>query len=159
MSKAFSYTRMSTAEQLKGDSLRRQLELSRAYAAANGLTLVEADELQDIGVSAYRGANVAEGALGRFLEAVKSKKIEAGSFLLIESLDRLSRQAVLKSLGVFTDLINSGVKIVTLADQKVYTADTDFADLIVSIVTMSRGHEEFKMKSVRSRACRCRPSS
>jgi len=31
--KAYSYIRFSTPEQLKGDSLRRQLESSRKYAA------------------------------------------------------------------------------------------------------------------------------
>jgi len=32
---------------------------------------------------------VAEGALGRFLDAAKAGKVPAGSFLLVESLDRL----------------------------------------------------------------------
>ncbi|MGI9482713.1 MAG: recombinase family protein [Hyphomicrobiales bacterium] len=60
---AFSYVRMSSDSQLKGDSLRRQRELSRKYADENGLKLVEDYELDDIGVSAYRGDNIKEGAL------------------------------------------------------------------------------------------------
>ena len=46
---------MSTDLQLKGDSRRRQLEASRAYAEADGLELAEGAELEDIGVSAFRG--------------------------------------------------------------------------------------------------------
>jgi DNA invertase Pin-like site-specific DNA recombinase len=53
--KAISYVRMSTAEQLKGDSLRRQTEKSAKYAAENGLELDENFKLEDIGVSAFRG--------------------------------------------------------------------------------------------------------
>jgi hypothetical protein len=56
---------MSTDPQLLGDSRRRQLEASRAYAAAHGLELAEGAELEDIGVSAFKGANISEGALGR----------------------------------------------------------------------------------------------
>ncbi|MCK1582154.1 recombinase family protein [Bradyrhizobium sp. 168] len=55
MPRAYSYLRMSTAPQLKGDSRRRQLEASRTYAAAQGLELAGDAELEDIGVSAFKG--------------------------------------------------------------------------------------------------------
>ena len=142
--RAYSYIRMSTDLQLKGDSLRRQLEASASYAAANGLDLVDDSRLEDIGISAFKGANVAEGALGRFLEAAKTGKIPAGSFLLVESLDRLSRQEVRKSLTIFLSIVDAGVNIVTLADNRVYTAQkTELVDLLTSLVIMSRAHEEF----------------
>jgi DNA invertase Pin-like site-specific DNA recombinase len=147
--RAYSYARMSTDIQLKGDSLRRQLEQSRAYAVEHGLALVEADQLKDIGISAFDGANVTDGALGRFLKAVRHHEIDAGSFLLVESLDRLSRQEVLKSLGLFIEIINAKINIVTLADRRVYTAETDFSDLIFSIASMSRAHDESRIKSHR----------
>ena len=51
--RAYSYVRMSTDIQLKGDSLRRQLDASLAYASVNGLDLVEAETLRDLGVSAF----------------------------------------------------------------------------------------------------------
>ena len=37
--------------------------------------------------------------------------IERGSYLLVESLDRLSRDQVLEALGVFTSIINAGIVI------------------------------------------------
>jgi DNA invertase Pin-like site-specific DNA recombinase len=148
--RAYSYIRMSRDLQLRGDSLRRQLEASAKYAAANGLHLVGESPLEDIGISAFKGANVAEGALGRFLDAVKTGKIPAGSFLLVESLDRLSRQEVRKSLTLFLSILNAGVNIVTLADGRVYTAQkTELVDLLMSLVTMSRAHEESQTKSLR----------
>lgn len=150
--KAYSYVRMSTEQQLRGDSLRRQLERSREYAKENGLELQEDFRLEDLGVSAFKGANVIDGALGRFLTAVRGGLIPRDSVLLIESLDRLSRQQVLKSFGVFTEIVSAGITIVTLADGRVYTADTDFSELILSLAIMSRAHDESQTKSYRGAA-------
>src|ERR1700730_130452 len=104
---------MSTDLQLKGDSRRRQLEASRAYAEANGLELAEGAELEDIGISAFRGANAREGALSRFLEAVISGTITSGSYLIVESLDRLSREQVLSAQSLFLSIIQAGINLVT----------------------------------------------
>ena len=148
--KAYSYIRMSTETQLRGDSKRRQEEASRLYAEEHDLDLVEETELHDIGVSAFKGRNVSGGALGTFLKAVSDGRIERGSFLLVESLDRLSRQQVMRSLTIFTEIINSGIKLVTLTDGVVYADDqTDFGQLLYSLVVMSRAHEESAMKSQR----------
>jgi DNA invertase Pin-like site-specific DNA recombinase len=147
--KAYSYVRMSSPEQRKGDSHRRQLELSKKYAFQHGLELV-AGPFEDLGVSAFKGANVTEGKLGSFLKAVEEGKIEKGSYLLVESLDRISRQEVRKSLGLFLQIIDLKINIVTLVDQRVYTAEkTDELDLIISLVIMSRGYEESRIKSHR----------
>ncbi|WP_205119409.1 recombinase family protein [Paramagnetospirillum kuznetsovii] len=77
MALAFSYMRMSRPEQIKGDSLRRQLEASREYAIKHGLTLNET--MQDIGVSAFRGKNRTEGTLAAFLDLIREEDIPPGS--------------------------------------------------------------------------------
>lgn len=147
---AYSYVRMSTDIQLRGDSLRRQQEFSRKYALENGLTLVEDFKLHDIGVSAFKGANIASGSLGRFLELVKTQEIPRGSYLLVESLDRISRQEIMDSITVFLDIIRSGINIVTLADNHLYPAGrADFTEMIYSVMILSRAYEESKTKSVR----------
>jgi DNA invertase Pin-like site-specific DNA recombinase len=147
--KAFSYVRMSTSGQLLGDSLRRQLEASRTYASKHVFELID-ETLRDLGVSAYKGANVKEGALGQFLEAAKGGKIPPGSFLLVESIDRISRQEITKALKLFLSIIDAGINLVTLNDEHVYSAQkTDLTDLIVSLVGMSRAHEESLHKSRR----------
>src|SRR5262245_52660873 len=105
--RAYSYVRMSTQRQLRGDSLRRQLERSRTYADEHSLLLD--DSLQDLGVSAWKGRNFKQGALGRFLAMVESGEIPKGSYLLIESLDRLSREAVPDALTLFMAIINAGI--------------------------------------------------
>jgi len=152
--RAYSYVRMSTTKQLRGDSLRRQLERSRAFADEHSLLLD--DSLQDLGVSAWKGRNFKHGALGRFLAMVESEEVPRGSYLLIESLDRLSREAVPDALTLFMAIINAGITIATLGeDRQVYSRDTlngDWTKLIIGLAVMSRGHEESQTKSERVRA-------
>lgn len=148
MTKAYSYIRFSTPDQLKGDSLRRQTELSRQYAANNDLEYVES--MEDLGVSAYRSSNSKSGSLGFFLKTVREGKIEKGSYLLVESLDRLSRATVYEALSQFMNIINDGIVIVTLSDGMVYKSETlNERDLMFSLMSMSRAHEESRMKGIR----------
>ncbi len=155
MATAYSYIRFSTTEQLKGDSLRRQTELSENYASKHGLTLDTTLNLRDLGISAYDKSNITKGALGIFLRAVEDGHVPSGSYLLVESLDRLSRAQIMDALQVFLGILNAGITIVTLADEVVYsreTANDNWANLIMSIVIMSRATEESATKSKRIRA-------
>lgn len=149
--RAYSYVRMSTRKQLRGDSLRRQLERSKAFADEHSLLLD--DSLQDLGVSAWKGRNFKTGALGRFLSMVESGEVPKGSYLLIESLDRLSREAVPDALTLFMAIINAGIVIATLGeDRQIYSRDRlngDWTKLIIGLAVMSRGHEESQTKSER----------
>jgi DNA invertase Pin-like site-specific DNA recombinase len=139
---------MSSDAQLKGDSQRRQLETTDKYIADNGLELVE--RLSDLGVSAFRGANVEYGALGKFLQAVREGKVESGSYLIVEALDRISRQPTRIALQLFLELMNSGIVVVTLSNQQVYTTENyDTQQLIISIIEMSRSAEDSAKKSYR----------
>jgi len=114
--KAYSYLRFSTPEQMKGDSFRRQSQLAQEYAERRGLVLDEKLTFEDLGVSAYRGLNRDEGGLGSFLEAVKAGMVEEGSFLLVESLDRISRDKTRRALRTLEDICEAGITVVTLVD-------------------------------------------
>ncbi len=78
--------------------------------------------------------------------------IEPGSYLIVESLDRLSRTDIPFALQMFLGLINVGIVIVTLADQRVYDRerinDGNFTD-IISPTILSRANEESRIKSSR----------
>ena len=148
--KAYSYLRFSTPEQLNGDSLRRQTDAATIYAEKHGLDLQE-QTFRDLGVSAYHGKNALEGALGQFMEAVESGKIKPGSFLLVENLDRLSRDRITKALNQFQNLLEKGITVVTLTDGKRYTAESlnELTDLMLFLLVAARAHEESKTKSER----------
>src|SRR5574343_835351 len=116
---AYSYIRFSTPEQMFGDSLRRQMESSLAYAEAHGLTLDTTLNLRDLGISAFRGANVEKGRLGAFIKAIDEGLVAKGSYLLVESLDRLSRAEVMDAMEVFLAIVNREIVIVTMLDGRV----------------------------------------
>lgn len=150
--KAYSYIRFSTPEQFKGDSLRRQTEFSEKYATSHGLVLDDTLNLKDLGISAYSGKHRTEGALGQFLALIEEGKIKKGSVLLVESLDRLSREQVTKAFQQFIAIINKGIKIVTLIDNREYSEETinnNLSELIISLTIMSRAHEESATKAMR----------
>ena len=153
--KVYSYIRFSTPQQAKGDSLRRQMELSDRYCKEHGYTLDTTLRLHDLGVSGYKSDNLKkDGKLGIFLDLVKNGTIPKGSILLVESLDRLSRAEILKQLTLLTDLINNGITIVTLGDgNRVYSEQTindNITNLMCSLIVMSRAHEESATKSKRN---------
>lgn len=148
--KAYSYVRMSRDTQLKGDSLRRQREASQTYADRHGLDLVDDFGMEDLGVSGWRGENLQSGNLGRFLNAVKSGEVKKGSYLLVEAFDRISRLPPVQALQPVLDLVNNGITVVTLDDERQFSSDNfDFLGLIISITKMSRAHEESDRKSDR----------
>lgn len=149
MPKAYSYIRMSTENQLKGDSLRRQVEKSTLFAKENGLELDTTFSLRDIGYSAFDGSNVAKGELGKFLTAVRLGKIERGSTLIVESLDRLSRQHPMPALQIFLSLLENGISIATLIDKRIFHPDANPQDFMFSLGVLIRAHEESVVKSDR----------
>jgi len=149
---AYSYIRFSIPDQIKGDSLRRQTAGSLAVCQENGWTLDQRLKLRDLGVSAFRSKNAKVGALSGFLTAVESGQVKTGSVLIVESLDRLSRAEILTALNLFTGILQAGIKIYTLMDRRLYTAESVNAnptDLIISITVMMRAHEESATKSKR----------
>ena len=152
---AYSYVRFSSSPQEKGDSVRRQTELSNAYAEKHNLVIDTTLNLHDLGVSAYKGLNATKGALGVFLRAIKDKRVNSGSFLLVESFDRLSRETPLDALDQFKEIIESGVTIVTLSDDKTYSKESikkDSMKLMYTVMVMARAHEESEIKSHRLKA-------
>lgn len=109
--------------------------------------------LRDLGVSAFSGANADTGALGEFIRLVESGEIESGSYLLVENFDRLSRDKVRNALTLLLKLIDLKIVVVTLSDDKIYSeASLDDMSLLMSILIMSRAHEESQNKSRRTKA-------
>jgi DNA invertase Pin-like site-specific DNA recombinase len=153
MNKAYSYIRFSDPKQAAGDSYRRQLEDTLTYCKDNNLTLVSESDYMffDEGISAYSGKlRNDETELSRFYKLVQSGAIPSGSTLIIESLDRLSREHVREALPRFWALLKAGINIHTLHSNKTYTHDVaNDIDLIHSILEMSRSHNESLWKAKR----------
>lgn len=154
MGKVYSYTRFSTPEQAAGDSARRQMAAAHKWATDRGVVLDDKLSFSDEGVSAYRGGNAAEDkGLGAFLYACRGGLVDPDSFLLVESLDRISRMApywAQKLLGEI--VVEYGVTIVTVSDGQEYSSQrlqNDPMALMVSLMVAWRAHEESKTKGRR----------
>lgn len=150
MTVAYSYVRISTFEQSEGSGVERQLEKTRQYAEENGLILDT--EMVDIGKSGFHGRHKKDGVFGEFIDLVKEGKIKRGSVLVVESLDRLSREKVIVAAGQLLSLLGEGIDVVTLQDRMRYSSNATVGDLIVSLTIMSRAHEESAIKSDRVKA-------
>ena len=148
---AYSYVRFSSPEQIKGDSVRRQYEATRSYCDRNGLVLDESLSLRDLGISAFKGKNATQGALSAFIRAVESGRVPPGSTLIVESLDRLSRDQLGRAQTLVLGILEQGITIVTLSPEREYTPDSanNLGAAIEIIVTLYRAHEESAMKSRR----------
>jgi DNA invertase Pin-like site-specific DNA recombinase len=152
MPKAYSYTRFSTPEQASGDSERRQLADAQAFAARHGLTLDTSLSFVDRGVSGFRGRNAAEGALAAFKRAVEDGEVAPESWLIVENLDRLSRNVPRKAMRILEDIVELGITVGTANDGQVYDEarlDSDPMAFMVAYMVAMRAHEESKTKARR----------
>lgn len=149
---AISYLRFSTREQRKGDTVRRQLQMADEWSEKHGIPINE--RIRDAGVSAFRGKNALEGNLRRFLDLVQEGKIPPGTYLLVESLDRLSREAAHKAFKLMFDIISAGIRIVSLSDGMEYSeeiVETNPGALFLWLGTAIRSNFESVEKSKRIR--------
>lgn len=154
LTRAYAYIRFSSSKQREGDSLRRQLESCLNYCSQNSLILDER-EFRDFGKSAYKKANIKKGsALSAFLALVESEEIPKGSYLLIESIDRLSRADIYSALMLFGSIINNGIKIVEISKNQIYTSETltQLGPMLAIMADTLRAHDESRIKGIRSRA-------
>jgi DNA invertase Pin-like site-specific DNA recombinase len=102
MPTAYSYIRFSTSDQRLGSSEQRQEESPEPWCRANSYALDTTLRLKDPGRSGYHGDPVSKGAMGVFLDLVRQRKIERGSILLIEHLDRFTRQDVFTGMDLIS---------------------------------------------------------
>lgn len=125
--------------------------MAEQWADSNGCKLDKTLNLEDLGVSGYDGTNAECGALAGFIEAVDKGKVKKGSYLLVESLDRLSRNQIGEALELFLGLLKKEITIVTLDSGDAFNRESinNPIQLIIAIVILSRAHEESATKSRR----------
>jgi DNA invertase Pin-like site-specific DNA recombinase len=147
---AYSYQRFSSDHQSDGDSIRRQTALAESWCKRNQAQLDTSTTYQDKGVSAYRGKHREKGVLASFLAAVEAGRIPRGSVLVLENLDRLSRENPWDSVPLLCSIVNAGVTVVTLSpSEMLYERGRDLTPLILAVVEFGRGNSESAIKSER----------
>ena len=148
--KVYSYIRLSSVNQIKGRSKIRQKETTDNYVLKNDLGEVE--YIIDEGVSGYDGSNIETGNFGKFLIRVKNNQIEKGSYLLVESFDRISRENALYVLSIFSNIIDHDITVITLDDNGEYnkkTLESNPGILYTAVGSILKANSESRTKSIR----------
>lgn len=139
--RAYIYSRYSTAKQSKGDSLRRQHEECFKFASELGVP-IDTSLPPDKGISGFKGFNRIRGALGSFIKRVEAGEIARGSYLLVDSMDRISREDETQVLNLLTSLSLAGIRLCNVSERHVLPDKPDMTDWIRLLVHASRSHQE-----------------
>lgn len=150
---AYSYLRLSTEVQTEGDGIRRMTSGAEKVAVELGLPLNRTVSMNDLGVSAYTGENRTSGALAGFLHLVRDGRIAVGSVLIMDALDRFSREDPLDAIEPYVRVLKAGVDIYTLVDKRRHSRNVrgmaGAVQLMLSMMQFGVGNEESSKKSYR----------
>ncbi|MBB5715867.1 recombinase family protein [Sphingomonas aerophila] len=144
MGKALIYIRFSTRVQERGDSRRRQLEDCEDYCRKRNLEVEEV--IEDLGRSAYKGEHLSMGNLGKLTQRIVRGEIEPGTTLVVEKLDRLSRQKPRIIRRWIEDACDRGLRIARVTGGPVIDATylddgANMAAMIEMAYQSNAGHE------------------
>lgn len=153
MKKVFVYHRVSSDQQLDGSGIARQAELLEGYLERTGIC-AEMDDpipvvLSDQGVSAFKGLNISEGELGAWMEEVRIGMWDS-SLLVVESIDRFSRQNPFDVMGYINALMAHNVAIHDVM-ANIVISRSNSKDLPFVMMNAQRAYDESKYKSDRIR--------
>lgn len=132
--------------QRHGTSIDRQQALARKWCKEHGVELSNIT-YEDEAVSGLHGDNVRTGALGEFIDDVKSEKVEPDSYLIIEHLDRLTRMKPMQAVGLLSSITELGVTVVTLRPEMKFTKEWDTMQLLQAVLHLDNAHKESARKS------------
>lgn len=148
------YARFSNQEQAQGNSKARQLTLCRDMITRHNWQGSSDRELIDEGLSAFSGANRAPGGLLHYFEQeVDAGRYRNGHVLVVENLDRISRQGYDAVLPFLQKLTSQGVTVATVDSNRIYPAfeRVTMTSVIEAVVKSELSREESEKKSIRLR--------
>lgn len=153
MQEAIIYARFSKADQAKGHTIERQLQHAAEVCAARGLASSLSLTFIEKGRSAFSGANRAKGALLANLELEIKAGAHFGRTLVVEHLDRISRQGWQEVLDFLRACSDAGVNVATWDGSRYYPAHqpVQMIEVIEIILKSELAHEESAKKSTRIR--------
>lgn len=146
---AYAYSRFSTIQQQDGDSKRRQESLAHAWPDSVNYRI---EYLHDAGISAYSGKNRTIGQFGVFLASLRAGQLGPRPVLLVENLDRISREELETAQSLFLEIVSLGATIVTLHNGKRYAKGMGLVDIITALVEMDVAHQHSAKLSMRVKA-------
>ncbi len=109
------------------------------------------DRFKDLKVSGFTGANLKDGGgLAQFLAARQANKIAAGSALIVEAFDRLTRLPPRRALALLIEILDAKIEVHFTRSGKVFLPEsTDGMELMLAVAEATAGYQESAKKSVR----------
>ena len=153
MNEAIIYARFSKADQVKGHSIERQLDNAREVCASRKLVASTALTFIEKGRSAFTGANRSKGSLLANVELEIEAGAHHGRTLVVEHLDRISRQGHEEVLDFLRTCSDNGVSVATNDGGRLYRAGerVPMIEVIEIILKAELAREESAKKSSRIR--------
>jgi|TARA_B100000959_G_scaffold232898_1_gene250002 hypothetical protein len=126
------------------------MRLAEEYAERKGYILDEELKMEHFG-SAFTSRHTKEGDFAKFLVLVEKGEIEKGSILVVENLDRISRDKPMKALSLWLNILEQGIDIVSLEPrEKHFNAETSKAeDISYALGQFDLANQESLKKSER----------
>lgn len=147
MTKAFSYLRVSGKGQLDGDGFPRQRAAIKAFAAANGLTVIR--EFSEKGVS-----GTVEGMdRPAWAEMVGTILATGVRTILVESLGRLARDLFVQEY-ILRDMEQRGITLISVTEPDLGSADPTrvmFRQILGAIHQYDKSQIVLKLRGARMR--------
>lgn len=153
------YVRFSNQEQARGNSRERQLRLCQEMIARHGWSHDPADLIVDEGKSAFVGTNRMEGgALWAFEAKAAAGHFRNGHVLVVENLDRISRQGYEAILPFLQSLTSNGVTVAIVDGDRIYRAyeRIEMLPVMEAVLKAEMAREESEKKSRRLRAAQAK---
>lgn len=153
MNEAIIYARFSKADQAKGHSIERQLDNAREVCASRKLIASPSLTFVEKGRSAFTGANRRKGSLLSNLELEIEAGAHHGRTLVVEHLDRISRQGHEEVRDFMRACSDNGVSVATNDGGRLYPAGerVPMIEVIEIILKAELAREESAKKSSRIR--------
>lgn len=147
---AYSYIRFSTPEQRHGFSFDRQSEGSIALCQRHDWKLDDSVRLADLGRSGFHGHQV---VLKAFIRAIEAGEVKTPSVLIVEKLDRLSREEIDDAYNLWRTILKHGVLIATVSPERIYDKASlnRITDIMEALLHFMVAHEESQKKSDRAK--------
>lgn len=156
---AYSYIRLSSKRQTANDKggIDRQNEGFRQVCERYGW-IAQEQTFADLGVSAFSGANRLKGELAEFMQLAVNGKLAPHPVLVLESLDRFSRQDIDDSEPAVMEILKAGVAVhVKFTGQTFTRASTvDLGDRIQIMVALKAAFNYSQQLSERVTAAKHR---
>lgn len=149
MALAYRYIRFSSKAQERGTSIERQETATQALCDKKGWDIAET--LYDLGRSAWKGDHLRVGNLGKFKARVDAGAIPTGSVLVIENMDRLSRQDVKLARRWVEDITDQGILVAVCSPEIILDDDalsgSNIAAMVQYLLEAGRSNKESDRKS------------